>query len=529
MAAESALLTTFRRVLVLPQRRSQRATDMRQSALCFGWRCHLAIPSPPTQPAKPGIALMSRTPEPVENSVDDVMVPAEMPTVTGYRTAPVATSGMPPGIPYIVGNEAAERFSFYGMKAILTVFMTQHLLGRDGELEVMNDTTAKFWVHAFVMAAYFTPLLGAFLADWLLGKYRTILWLSVIYCFGHLALALDETRTGLTIGLALIALGTGAIKPCVSAHVGDQFGSRNQHLLEKVFGWFYFAINLGAFLSTILTPLLLVRYGPQVAFGVPGILMAVATVLFWMGRKDFAHIPPKGLSVFRDAFLGEGRRAIVGLIPIYMLVAMFWSLFDQTASAWVLQAESMNQQVLGVTILPSQVQAANPLLILVMIPLFSYLIYPLLGRFFSLTPLRKIGLGMFLTVPAFSISALIEQNIQDGGNPSILWQVVAYVVLTAAEIMVSITCLEFSYTQAPNSIKSIVMSIFLLSVSLGNLITAVVNKFIENSDGTTKLPGASYYWFFTALMVVAAVMFVAVSLRYRGESHSQDEAEAGVP
>jgi POT family proton-dependent oligopeptide transporter len=136
---------------------------------------------------------------------------------------------------------------------------------------------------------------------------------------------------------------------------------------------------------------------------------------------------------------------------------------------------------------------------------------------------------MFLTVPAFSISALIEQNIQDGGSPSILWQVLAYVVLTAAEIMVSITCLEFSYTQAPNSIKSIVMSIFLLSVSLGNFITAGVNKIIENSDGTSKLPGASYYWFFTALMVVAAVMFVAVALKYQGKTHSQDERDEAFP
>ena len=122
---------------------------------------------------------------------------------------------MPPGIPYIVGNEAAERFSFYGMKAILTVFMTQYLIGSGGGVDRMNDNDAKFWVHTFVMAAYFTPLLGAFVADWLFGKYKTILYLSILYCFGHLALALNETRIGLAVGLSLIVLGTGAIKPCV--------------------------------------------------------------------------------------------------------------------------------------------------------------------------------------------------------------------------------------------------------------------------------------------------------------------------
>jgi proton-dependent oligopeptide transporter, POT family len=443
----------------------------------------------------------------------------------GYRTAPLHTTELPPGIGFIVGNEAAERFSFYGMKAILAVFMTQHLMGRDGELAPMHNNEAVFWIHVFVMAAYFTPLLGALLADWLLGKYRTIIWLSIVYCLGHLALAVDETRTGLFVGLGLIALGTGAIKPCVSAHVGDQFGSQNQNLLEKVFGWFYIAINLGAFASTILTPLLLEHYGSQVAFGVPGIFMALATLLFWMGRNRFAHIQPRGKAVFKDAFTGEGLRAILALTPIYLLVAVFWSLFDQTASAWVLQAESMDKLVMGVTVLPSQVQAANPFLILVLVPLFSYVIYPAIQRVYPLTSLRKIGMGMFLTVGAFSISALIEQNIQDGGAPNILWQVVAYVVLTAAEVTISITCLEFSYRHAPNSIKSIVMSVYLLSVSAGNFITAGVNAVILNADGTSKLPGASYYWFFTGLMAVAAVIFVAVALRYRGRTYTQDSLQ----
>lgn len=442
-----------------------------------------------------------------------------------YRTAPLATAGFPPGIPYIIGNEAAERFSFYGMKAILIVFMTQYLMGSGGVRDTMNDEQAKFWYHTFVMAAYFTPLLGALLADWLLGKYRTIIYLSILYCLGHLALAVDETRVGLALGLGLIALGTGAIKPCVSAHVGDQFGVNNKHLLEKVYGWFYISINLGAFASTLLTPLLLEWYGPTIAFGVPGILMAVALILFWMGRNDFAHIPPSGSRIFRDAFTGSGLRAIVGLAPIYILVAMFWSLFDQTGSAWVLQAEAMDKEVFGITILASQIQAANPFLILILVPLFSYVFYPLIHRVFPLTPLRKIGMGMFLTIIAFSVSALIEQNIQDGGKPNISWQVVAYIILTAAEVMVSITCLEFSYTQAPNSIKSIVMSLYMLSVSLGNFITAGVNAVIQNADGTSKLPGATYYWFFTAMMTVAAIMFVAVALKYRGRSYSQDMTE----
>ncbi|TWT54598.1 Dipeptide and tripeptide permease A [Rubripirellula amarantea] len=443
-----------------------------------------------------------------------------------FQTSPYPIETLPPGIPYIVGNEAAERFSFYGMKAILTVFMTTYLLGANGEVDPMSDTDAKFWVHTFVMVAYFTPLLGAFVADWLFGKYNTIMYLSVLYCFGHLALALDETRWGLAIGLSLIALGTGAIKPCVSAHVGDQFGKKNSHLLAKVFGWFYVAINLGAFASTLLTPWLLQNYGSQVAFGVPGVLMAVATFVFWLGRNRFVHIPPRGSVVFRETFTGDGLKAILNLAPVYVLVAIFWSLFDQTASAWVLQAENMDRTFFGVNVLSSQIQAANPFLILVLVPLFSYVVYPAINKVFTLTPLRKIGIGMFITVGAFSISALIESSIQSGGRPSISWQILAYIILTAAEVMVSITCLEFSYTQAPNSMKSIVMSFYMLSVSLGNFITAGVNAVISNADGTSKLPGATYYWFFTGLMLVAAILFIVVAKLYSGREYVQESPTA---
>ena len=197
-----------------------------------------------------------------------------------YKSAPVATTGMPSGIPYIVSNEAAERFSFYGMKRILMVFMTKYLLDANGQADYMSDAEARTWYHSFTSAVYFFPIFGAIISDWLFGKYRTIIWLSIVYCFGHFALAIDETRTGLMVGLILISLGSGGIKPCVSAHVGDQFGQSNQNLLEKVFGWFYFAINLGAAASTLLTPWLLRHYGPAWAFGVPGILMAAHSLGF---------------------------------------------------------------------------------------------------------------------------------------------------------------------------------------------------------------------------------------------------------
>src|SRR5512137_142055 len=180
---------------------------------------------------------------------------------SAYLTAPLKTDKMPPGVLYIVGNEAAERFSYYGMNSILVPFMTHYLLSASGALDLMKPEQADAWYHTFVSCMYFLPVLGAFLADALIGKYRTILFLSIVYCFGHLALALDHTRLGLVLGLGLIALGAGGIKPCVSANVGDQFGPSNQHLLSKVFGWFYLSINVGSTVSMALIPWLNAEYG----------------------------------------------------------------------------------------------------------------------------------------------------------------------------------------------------------------------------------------------------------------------------
>jgi POT family proton-dependent oligopeptide transporter len=163
------------------------------------------------------------------------------------------------------------------------------------------------------------------ISDGLLGKYRTIILLSLIYCLGHFALALDHTRLGLLLGLGLIALGSGGIKPCVSTHLGDQFGRTNAHLLPRAFGWFYFAVNMGAFISTLATPWLLQQVGAAWAFGVPGILMVVATALFWAGRRRFVHIPPGGWEFVRETFSRDGLLTLGRLFVLYLFVAVFWA------------------------------------------------------------------------------------------------------------------------------------------------------------------------------------------------------------
>ena len=451
-----------------------------------------------------------------------------------YATKPPNISTMPPGVPYIIGNEAAERFSFYGMRSILTVFMTAYLVNKLGQLSPMGDAEARAWFATFVSAVYFLPILGAILAEGFLGKYRTILWLSVVYCLGHLALAFMDTAWGigfgqekvLAIGLGLIALGSGGIKPCVSANVGDQFGDSNKHLLSKVFGWFYFSINAGSFISTILCPLMLANpnWGPRWAFGIPGVAMFIATIFFWAGRKKFVHIPAAGFGFVKQMFSKEGLGALGRLVIVYVFVAVFWSLWDQSSGgSWTLQARNMDLSFFGMQLLPAQVQTANPILILLFIPLVNYLIYPALDKVFPLTPLRKIGIGLFFTAFSFLVIAYVQSMIDAGQRPTVWWQFLAYVILTLGETMVSITGLELSYTQAPNKMKSAVMAAWLFTVSLGNAFTAGVNFIISNPDGSSKMSDYNYYLFFAGLMLVATALFAVVAKFYRYRTYLQSQ------
>ncbi|MEJ1973601.1 MAG: POT family MFS transporter [Lacunisphaera sp.] len=499
-----------------------------------------------------------------------------------YLTAPQKLTTMPPGIPYIVGNEAAERFNFYGMRAILVVFMTKYLMDRSGNLDPMSENEANKWYHLFLSMNYFVPLLGSIVSDAFWGKYKTIFWLSLVYCAGSVVLAFDHTRVGLTVGLTLIAIGSGGIKPCVSSHVGDQFGSDNQHLLSRAFGWFYFSVNFGSFFSILLIPWLLDKYGPMPAFGVPALLMLLAAFVFWLGRFKFAHIPPKRDPFQKDFLRALGLfacaavvtafwikyasyqgwaffnvRTLIGvliimpgvywplhrLLPrapftaeckegwlvlgrlcvIYAFIAVFWSLWDQSGGEWVTQAEKMDLHFAGITWLPAQIQALNAIMILAFIPLFQYVIYPAINKVYKLTLLRKIGLGLIVTGLSFFISAWIETQIAAGLKPTIGWQIPAYALLSAGEIMVSITGLEFAYTQAPKAMKAMIQSIYLLAISAGNLLTALVHVFIENPDGTIKWKGADYYTYFAYLCIGCVVLWIFVAKAYKERTYLQSE------
>src|SRR5690554_1061336 len=213
--------------------------------------------------------------------------------MTQGATAHDSRGRMPGQIKYIIGNEACERFSFYGMRNILVPFLISSVLLQYLPEGSEREAMAKEVFHSFVIGVYFFPLLGGWLADRFFGKYQTVFWMSILYCIGHACLAIfEDNRAGFYTGLFLIALGSGGIKPLVVSFVGDQFDQTNKHLAKIVFDAFYWSINIGSFFASLLMPVFLRHYGPSVAFGIPGVLMFIATVIFWAGRRKYVHVPP---------------------------------------------------------------------------------------------------------------------------------------------------------------------------------------------------------------------------------------------
>jgi POT family proton-dependent oligopeptide transporter len=460
----------------------------------------------------------------------------------------------PRQIKYIVGNEACERFSYYGMRSILAGYITGAVL--KGGLGQDADASTEI-IHTFVFANYFMPLFGAWLSDKIIGRYHTILWVSLFYCAGHGVLACSDlagTVHGklllLYTGMALIAFGSGGIKPCVSAFMGDQFKPEQSHLLQKAYGAFYWAINLGSFFSFLVIPWIKDRHGYSLAFGVPGIFMAIATFIFWLGTKYYVRVPPsretKNAGFFKvlfaalsgprapgqdfwDAARGrfsekeiDAAKSVLPILFVFALIPIFFSLFDQTNSTWVLQGGKMvPTRILGLDIGAEQMQSMNPLIVMVLVPLFTLGIYPRIGRFAS--PLRRMSYGMFLAAASYLVVAALQRQIEAGAQLSVLWQTVPYVILTAAEVLVSTTGLEFAFREAAPEMKSIVMSFWLLTIAFGDLLVVAVTKLFSNAGDPAASVSTNRFLLYAGMTFVVAILFsvVAAFYKYRDPAAAQ--------
>ena len=515
----------------------------------------------------------------------------------------------PPQIKYIIGNEACERFSYYGIRSIMAGYITGKVVA--GGLGQDKDHATEI-IHMFVSANYFMPLLGAWLSDKLIGRYHTILWVSLIYCLGNGVLACSGFATDvhgkmlcLATGLGLIALGSGGIKPCVSAFMGDQFKPEQSHLLQKAYGAFYWSINFGSFFSFLVIPWVKDKSGYAIAFGVPGVLMALATLIFWLGTKYYTRKPTnrelkhagffkvfwhalqnadqyKGaallniittiglpvvavalmatlsfttlndganqvlgwsaliaiglwyllvvvLSVLRkmelpDAFWAKAAprhdekeiasaRSFTPILFMFAFVPIFWTLFDQTNSTWVLQGQQMVPvKILGLDIGAEQMQSMNPLIVMGLVPLLTLLVYPRIGRFAA--PLKRMSCGMFLAGASYLVVAALQQRIENGAHLCVLWQTVPYMVLTLAEVLFSTTGLEFAFREAAADLKSTIVSFFLLTTTVGDLFVVTVTKLFGAGSHEASVSTGRFLQY-AGMTFVVAILFSLVAAFYR--------------
>jgi proton-dependent oligopeptide transporter, POT family len=512
------------------------------------------------------------------------------PEVAGQPAMPDPKAPVPRQIRYIIGNEGCERFSFYGMRNILTVFLATSLLAYLPEAD--RGSAAKEVFHTFVIGVYFFPLLGGWIADRFFGKYNTIFWLSLVYCAGQACLSMFVTnRMGFYVGLSLVALGSGGIKPCVASFVGDQFDQTNKHRAKVVFDAFYWIINFGSLFASFLMPIFLKSLGPAIAFGIPGVLMFVSTFILWIARKQYVMLPPTPpdphsfLNVSRNALMSgsagrvlailglaaavssfllipkfgfviaaclalvavigfggagvwmqldavrgehpaeaiEGVRSVLRVLVLFALVTPFWSLFDQKASTWVLQADAMSKPSWFQS---SQMQALNPALVMLLIPFNNLVLYPALRRRgYEPTALRRMTAGITLAGMSWIVVGVMQVVLNGGNAFSIVWQMLPYALLTLGEVLVSATGLEFAYSQAPLAMKGVIMAFWNLSVTIGNLWVLVVNAGVKHEKVIASIKGwgfevtAFQMFFFAGFAFVAALAFGLVARSYPVADH----------
>ncbi|MEZ4297730.1 MAG: oligopeptide:H+ symporter [Polyangiaceae bacterium] len=419
----------------------------------------------------------------------------------GARRAPgfLATLRQHPrGFWFVFWGELAERASFYGMRTVLALYLVDELrFGEAGAASVMSF---------FLAAAYLAPLLGGYIADRFLGRYRTIAAFALPYLAGHVVLGAVPTRAGLGVALLLLALGSGAIKPNTSTLMGMIYeAEKKTALLGRAFSYFYAAINIGAAAAALTLPLARERWGYATALMVPAGLMAAAFALFVAGRRFYPAEPA------RKAATGEERaaaRSTLGrLAGLFGLIAVFWFVYDQSSSTWIFFARERTDLTLwgSVKITADQIQGANPLLILVLTPMFNRLWAAIARRRGSELPdTRKMVWGFWIVTGAMGLMALAGW-MSRAGKVSVWWLLAATFVITLAELCISVVGLELSFRRAAPGTKSAVTAAFLVTVFVGNTFGGLFAGLYG------KLSPGAYFAVQAAIVACAALAFRRVA------------------
>jgi dipeptide/tripeptide permease len=471
-------------------------------------------------------------------------------------SAPAPTSH-PKGFWFIFFGELAERCSFYGMRGLLATYLIL-VFGKE-------KSEASEVVHLYMAGCFATGLIGGFIADRFLGKYWTIVLFAVPYVIGQILIGMGDL-TLMYVALVILAFGSGVIKPNISTLMGmtyDQQRPGQELLRSRAFGYFYMAINVGSLLAYQICPLIRDYFGGYDAetkaltdpktgylagFLFPAALMAVALVIFTVGKPFYAR-EAIGANREPDPTPAADKWRVVGRLGgLFALVLFFWLVFDQKATTWIYFAgDYLDVDVTtpfpinGKTawrIPPESLASANPFLIICFVPLLNMLFSRLAALGVRVRPTDKITAGFLLTAGACGLHALAGAMAThaDGSihRVSVGWQLSAYVSLTLAEVLISVTGLELAYTAAPKSMKSFITAVWFVPIFFANLLSSQLAKTYPNTvkpGEVVKAPmfelykveffpipqfatAQGYFLFLAVLLLVVAGAFVLVARRF---------------
>ncbi|KAF9186646.1 peptide transporter ptr2 [Haplosporangium sp. Z 767] len=487
----------------------------------------------------------------IESKNEKMGVPAPMKEVT--EETPVDTNVQVPGpIPFaawlIIVTELCERFSFYGASMLFQRYMLTHLLLSKGSATAIS--------RGFSFFSYITTIFGAIVADKWLGKFKTILIFAILYTMGLVLLtvsAIDDLKDtlgmpGFVVALyCMISWGTGGIKSNVSTFAAEQIPAEDyphptkagvtvNHgiTVERVFRYFYMAINIGGMLGQAITPAVSEKAW-DLAFMIPAIVFVVGIIIFALGRPKYYDRPPKGnvlgqaFRCFAYAFRHRNSRVpgshwIQGAAPkgndvldwdqkfvddlertyhackVFLVYPVYWALYNNMNDNFVNMGINMTRPG---WLKPEQLSFVNSAVIVIFIPILDIIIFPLLRKAgFRLGPINRIIIGFAIVTFCFVYVSVLQHFLYKSGpyydfsgkdpndptrvisipediimviNDISIWtQLPAYILIGISEIFASATGLEFAFRSAAPELKSVVMSLFLATNAFGSLIGMIL-------------------------------------------------------
>ena len=419
--------------------------------------------------------------------------------------------GHPKGLYLLFFTEMWERFSYYGMRAILILYLTKKLL--EGGLG-MNEKDAMLLYGYFAGFVYFTPLIGGWLADRYLGKRLAVTIGGITMMLGQFTLFALNSTMGLYIGLLLLIIGNGFFKPNISTLVGGLYKEGDSRR-DAAFTIFYMGINLGAMIAPLVIGVVTdnmfattnedgsIAYGYRYGFLVSGLGMLLGQVIFnLLGPKFLGDLGTKPVGAVSDSSTSEKVQSInpetrevlnekqererISVIFILLIFAVFfWAGFEQAGSSLSLYTDKFIDRSIGSFEIPtSWFQSVNPLFIVTLAPLFTLFWASPIGR--RLTTPVKMGVGMIILGAGFlfMIGAVAERSangdVNDVNNKAaLMWLIMTYLLHTIGELCISPVGLSVVTKLSPPKLASVLMAVWMLSSSFANFLGGFIAAYVE--------------------------------------------------